>query len=45
MLGVYRHPKTPREDWWVQRVRAIKGAGEEADRLAPEVERYVDLLL
>ena len=31
MLGVYRHLETSLDDWRVQRVRAFKGAGEEAD--------------
>ena len=38
MLGICRHPETSLSDWRVQRVRAIEGAGEEADRLALEVE-------
>ena len=45
LLGVKRHPATPLSEWRALRVRAIEAAGDEADRLAPEVERYVDLLL
>ena len=43
LLGVKRHPATPLSQWRTLRVRAIWAAGDEADRLAPEVERYVDL--
>ncbi len=45
LLGVRRHPATSLSEWRALRVRAIEAAGDEADRLAPEVERYVDLLL
>ena len=45
LLGVKQHPATSLSDWRTLRVRAIWAAGDEADRLAPEVERYVDLLL
>ena len=41
MLGINWHPETSLDDWRVQRVRAINGAGEEADRLAVEVERLL----
>ena len=45
MLGICRHPAASLSDWRIERVQAIEAAGDEADRLAPEVERYVDLLL
>ena len=42
MLGIYRHPVTSLDGWRVQRVRAINGAGEEADRLAVEAESRLE---
>ena len=41
LLGVRRHPATSLSDWRVQRLRAIGGAGEKADRLAVQVERLL----
>ena len=38
MLGVHRGPSTSLDDWRVQRVRAIQGAGE----LAVEVEARLE---